>query len=378
MRRAGAATKSSRLFSKSPEEQRAEALSQYLSRAHEEKLRAIQELEMKKAEEIKSLMKQLESLRSETIPLPVDPEKEQMKKEIQQLRYDISQFKQQAEIDRANAVKEVEEKMKQMYESKQQGAKTASEPAPASSESDLFDARNAHIAKAAAAGKSRWGDMENQKAAAWTPTTSLVNGASYEPVPGTANKEMLGVARAQTSAIEVPPEVAAADKGLRKEGAVGGMSLAERIAMGSNAGAIAVEHARETGKSMKVADLPATSTQEEVARVSAPSSSGGTSLYQIRNAQVAASGAAGKSRWGSLEVQKAAGRAIQITYTPASTSISSKTMETTTSTLPEPMKEPSTGRNPLYTARNARVVAAGAAGKSRWGALEVKKSSLAP
>ena len=80
----------------------------------------------------------------------------------------------------------------------------------------------------------------------------------------------------------VPPEVEKADHGLRADGGVGGPSLAERVAMGAAVvSAAPVSHAT-------------------------PVLSSSQALYQKRNAMVSAAGKAGKSRWGVLEVQKAA------------------------------------------------------------------------
>jgi hypothetical protein len=82
----------------------------------------------------------------------------------------------------------------------------------------LYDSRNARVAAAAAAGKSRWGTMENERAA------SLSSNAS----PSGASSAATAVA------VEVPPEVAAADHGLRADGGVGGPSLAQRVNLGAN------------------------------------------------------------------------------------------------------------------------------------------------
>ena len=80
----------------------------------------------------------------------------------------------------------------------------------------------------------------------------------------------------------------------------------------------------------------------------------GSSSYQLRNAQVVAAAAAGKSRWGALEVEKAKellGSAPVATASTAAYSTASP-----------------------FEQRNAQVVAAAAAGKSRWGNMEVEKA----
>jgi hypothetical protein len=69
------------------------------------------------------------------------------------------------------------------------------------------------IAAAGKAGKSRWGDMEIIK------VTKLA--------------ASLPAASAAVAFAPVPPEVEAADHGLRNDGGVGGPSLAQRINLGA-------------------------------------------------------------------------------------------------------------------------------------------------
>ncbi|VEU41817.1 unnamed protein product [Pseudo-nitzschia multistriata] len=85
----------------------------------------------------------------------------------------------------------------------------------ASAAPSAYDLRNARVAAAAAAGKSRWGSMENQKAA-------TLAAAAPKITAGTPQKQE----------IVVTPEVEAADHGLRNDGGVGGPSLAERVNLG--------------------------------------------------------------------------------------------------------------------------------------------------
>jgi len=77
------------------------------------------------------------------------------------------------------------------------------------------------------------------------------------------------------------------------------------------------------------------------------------SLYQKRNLKVAAAGEAGKSRWGSLELQKV----NEYVKSPAA-AISTQSKE----------------GNSIFDQRNARILAAAAAGKSRWGNMEVERA----
>jgi hypothetical protein len=124
----------------------------------------------------------------------------------------------------------------------------------------LYQKRNEAVSEAAKAGKSRWGDLEVQRAAESSIAVTSMNG---------------------DVAIEIPPEVEKADHGMRADGGVGGPSLAERVAMG--AAVVSV-----------TPDSSAT-----------PVLSANQALYQKRNAMVSAAAKAGKSRWGDMEVQKA-------------------------------------------------------------------------
>jgi len=138
-----------------------------------------------------------------------------------------------------------------------------------------FEARNANVAAAGKAGKSRWGDLEVLRASgnnvAAVPPPAVTAPATPAKVP----------VKADTSG-PVPPEVEAADHGLRADGGVAGPTLAERVAGGSLA------FPANGASSTTPLALPREAT-----------------LYNLRNAHVAAAAAAGKSRWGEKEVQKA-------------------------------------------------------------------------
>lgn len=242
-----------------------------------------------------------------------------------------------AQQQKSKAVAAAELSIKSKYEEKLKLLGAAPEkPVPATAASaaaiPAFEQRTAKVSAAAAAGKSRWGDMENAKATAVSAATgNMVNGAVAEKINGAsatlavpspagssfhynqrnamvaaagkAGKSRWGemeVAKASSAAgalpaasappapasvaveITIPEEVAAADHGLRADGGVGGPSLAERI----NFGAMLLEGAN-------LPPAPVGNTPDP------------TSYYAQRNAMVVAAGKAGKSRWGSMEIQKA-------------------------------------------------------------------------
>lgn len=154
----------------------------------------------------------------------------------------------------------------------------STEPAPITilSGSTLYYHRNQMVAKAGAAGKSRWGKDEVDKAtkeAAKGPALASSSSAPTQAIvaPTTPTREVV-----------VTPAIEAADHGLRNDGGVGGPSLAERVNLGEQLFA-----AR--------------------GNVLTPAVSTGTSatLYDSRNTRVAAAAAAGKSRWGTMENERA-------------------------------------------------------------------------
>lgn len=145
----------------------------------------------------------------------------------------------------------------------------------------LFDKRNAMVAAAGKAGKSRWGEMEVAKAenlAASLPAST----ASASTAPTTASVATTTTAPA---AVKVTPEIQAADHGLRNDGGVGGPSLAERVNLGSQL-------------------FESSTTTTAAAPVVSVSTSKASGLYDKRNAMIAAAGKAGKSRWGDMEIVK--------------------------------------------------------------------------
>lgn len=163
--------------------------------------------------------------------------------------------------------------------------------APAGTDRRLYDQRTAHVAAAAKAGKSRWGEMEVQRAVS-------VAAALPASTPATVK----AVASPKPTITVPPPEVTAADHGLRNDGGVGGPSLAERINLGAQI---------LGGPSVPAAAAPDTA------------STTATSLFDKRNLMIAAAGKAGKSRWGEKEVEKAQSAVAALPSAAASTPASS-------------------------------------------------------
>jgi hypothetical protein len=265
--------------------------------------------------------------------------KEQLAGRLVTYQQFMSKYIVEAQEQKMKAVQAAEAAITAKYEQKlklyQAKTPTAPESSPATK---LYQGRNANVAAAAAAGKSRWGDMEVSRLQGESSDVSVVqvNGATVptvqqksDPVPiailsgsslyyrrnqmvaaaGVAGKSRWGEAEvgkairevangpslsapAQSApaisasptspTIIITPEIEAADHGLRSDGGVGGPSLAERVNLG-----------QQLFVAINVASAPAVIDDAFA------------TLYNSRNARVAAAAAAGKSRWGPLENHKA-------------------------------------------------------------------------
>jgi hypothetical protein len=268
--------------------------------------------------------------------------KEQLAGRLVTYQQFMSKYIVEAQEQKVKAVKAAEAAITAKYEQKLKlyQAKTPLTPTP-SPATKLYEGRNANVAAAAAAGKSRWGDMEVSKAQGSSDVNGVqVNGATVpvveeqsDPAPitilsggslyyhrnqmvaaaGAAGKSRWGDAEVEKATKEaakgpalassssasatapaasstiptipkvvITPEIEAADHGLRSDGGVGGPTLAERVNLGERLFA-----------SNGVASKPALN------------GSASPTLYDSRNARVAAAAAAGKSRWGTMENDKA-------------------------------------------------------------------------
>lgn len=309
-----------------PEEDRAAVLSNYLAKSHEEKLKAIKASEDKKNAEIQALKLQL--AQAQELPasgpqaLPADAgaagapvvkanvesmSKEELVAAVYAYQKFMGDYIVGAQQQKAKAIQEAVDAVEKKYKTKLEGGvATAPASAPAvetpkiqqvvltsveepavvdtgigASATSLYDIRNAHVAASAAVGKSRWGGLELQRVAYLTADIRApppAPTATPPPAPTTT-----AIPQVETT-YEVPPEVVAADHGLRNDGGVGGWTLAERIAMGATS--------------------PPMTTPPQQFIEPAPQEPS-VALYRMRNLNVMAAARAGKSRWGDLEIQMA-------------------------------------------------------------------------
>eukprot|EP00980_Cylindrotheca_fusiformis_P001955 scaffold443_cov125-Cylindrotheca_fusiformis.AAC.4 len=349
------------------------ALTEYMAKAHEEKIKAMKDIEARKNAEIKALKSEMEQIKQQGSPgaLVAPPSgdianlsKDEMAQKLIAYQQFMAKYIVEAQNQKAKAVLAAEAAVKQKYEEKLKllSGSAAEAPKPAkleqaSPDTKLYTERSEKVSAAAKAGKSRWGDMENERAAKAAGATlpSLestpqapakqitVNGSSAPPLSdrslydkrtaqvaaaAKAGKSRWGemeVERAASTAaalpasapaapkvssapkasasIQVAPEVAAADHGLRNDGGVGGPSLAERINLGAQL-------------------LGGSSSATPAAPVAAaPEATSSVSLFDKRNMMVAAAAKAGKSRWGEMEIQKAQSAAATLPEASASSPV---------------------------------------------------------
>jgi hypothetical protein len=313
-----------------------EDLTSYMAKSHEEKLRAIKEVEEKKNTEIKTLKNEVTTLkervevpRESAVVLSSQPATgrdlssmttEELRAKLIQYQEFMAKYIVQAQQQKMKAVKlaeaataaRYEEKIKFLLAARSTTASSESEVVPSKDvakvkitpkdsdvdlkskpvngakkangvvapapppinlpSSDLFDERNKKIAAAGKAGKSRWADAEVKKASAESSKPSLLSTPATSPPPAPSS--------------EVSPEIEAADHGLRSDGGVGGPTLAERVNLGQQL---------FTGRDAAATEPPAPIAEVSPIRFT----------YDLRNARIARAAAAGKSRWGNMENMKA-------------------------------------------------------------------------
>ena len=348
-------------------EESAKALTAYMVRSHEEKIKALKTLEEKKNAEIASLRAQMGDRNTSIVPAAgaaaatagaPSGDVQILSEKLVKYQIFMAEYIIKAQEEKAKAVKEAEVAVAKKYEDKLNafmlnpaaaGTGTGTSVAAEADEPRLYKERNAKISAAAKAGTSRWGDREVERAGAKAPPSQLL-----KPIPP------INVATGGA----VPEEVIAADHGLRADGGVGGLSLAERVMNGA-----------------AEADEPR--------------------LYKERNAKIAAAAKAGTSRWGDREVERAGAKAPPSMLLKPIPPINAATVG---GAVPEEViaadhglradggvgglslaervmngaaapAATATSSNPNFEKRNAKIAAAAKSGKqSRWGSREVDKA----
>jgi hypothetical protein len=329
-----------------------------------------------------------------------DLTKEQLAQKLISYQSFMAKYIVDAQEQKAKAVKAAESSVTTKYEEKMKlmisgTASVEVAPATTSVESDLYKERSANVAAAAKAGKSRWGDMENQRAATTSGAGMIsvavngeqVNGAVAAPAvssgtssfdkrnvmiaaAGKAGKSRWGdmeVAKASKQAaalpasspaapavaaapavpaapavsFSVPPEVEEADHGLRNDGGVGGPSLAERINLGA-----------------QLASAPGASSPAAPAAPVAPAAS----FSVPPEVKEADHGLRNDGGVGGPSLAERINLGAQLVSAPGAVS----SLGT----------QAAAAQGSVFNLRSVMVAAAGKAGKSRWGPMEVAKAQL--
>jgi hypothetical protein len=398
------------------DEERAAAMSQYLAKAHEEKLRAVKAAEDKKMEEIRLLKEEIAALKAAKSPVvvstPPGPIGELAKYQEFMKTYIVNAHKQ-----KVDAIKAAEAALNKRWEAKMAELGFGA-PSPAIAPpsdilkpkvvNDLLAARNEGVKASASAGKSRWGESEVHKVKTGTELGSFVK----SDAPATLSAPPRGpvIASSPGDKITATPEIIAADHGLRADGGVGGPSLAERVALGPNIGAKIVAGVTSVASNTHAS----TFTLEErlaggvnigariVNQVSTvapvPVVADDSSFFSMRNTKVLHEAEAGKSRWGPQEIERV--RSLPRSSTAVAENAPVPVLPEVEAadhglradggvggpTLAERIAfganigakivaQSAPSSTSLYEKRNVQVAAAAAAGKSRWGSQEIGKLS---
>mmetsp|Transcript_21093 Transcript_21093/g.58674 ORF Transcript_21093/g.58674 Transcript_21093/m.58674 type:complete len:290 (-) Transcript_21093:32-901(-) len=240
---------------------------EYLVRAHEDKLRAVAEVEQTKNAEISALRSEVSDLKEKVGALsttagsaaPPAVSTDEVATKLLAYQQFMAKYIVEAHQQKVEAVRVAELRITQKYEEQMKLLKPEASAEPAKTEEKK-------IAAAPPAAK------EEQKEAAPAPA----------PVASS------------TSELVVPPEVEAADHGLRADGGVGGYTLAERVALGKdvvNVGAAILSGGAEA------APAPAGGAID-------PQLAKNKEYFDRRNRHVVDAAKAGKSRWGEMEIAR--------------------------------------------------------------------------
>jgi len=151
-----------------------DAFTAYMTKSHEEKLKAVKVAEDKKNAEIKALKKELDGMKSGVISTvseieSVEGSTEEISAKLAAYQQFMSQYIVRAQEEKYKAVKAAEDVISKKYEGKLNAfmlnpvdASSLTVPGEAKS-SETYDKRSATVAASGEAGKSRWGVEEVQR-----------------------------------------------------------------------------------------------------------------------------------------------------------------------------------------------------------------------
>lgn len=334
-------------------------LTNYMVKAHEEKLRAVKEVEAKKDGEIKTLKSEVTVLKEEIASIPKESAvvlssppnpgadlssmtTEQLKAKLVQYQDFMAKYIVQAQHQKMKAVQAAEVATAAKYEEKikfllagapsDSSAPSKIETAASSSssaETKLYDTRSANVAAAAKAGKSRWGDKEVAKVNVVNVKTDMVNGVAESataPAPiglpgsdvfdkrnqkiaaaGKAGKSRWGEAEVEKATASSGPSLASAPSTVTAPAPVTKEIEEADHGLRNDGGVGGPSLAERVNLGQQLfmgSDAAATATAPPAAPI-AEAILAPPSVYDLRNARIARAAAAGKSRWGNMENSKA-------------------------------------------------------------------------
>ncbi|KAL3793102.1 hypothetical protein HJC23_005604 [Cyclotella cryptica] len=273
----------------------AKAMSDYMAKSHEEKLRAIKEVENKKNAEIDALKAEIQQLKSNQAStggmiasspalstIPTDSA--EIAQKLVSYQNFMSEYIVNAQNQKLLAIREAELKAEKKFQERLEKLLSASKALLQDSSVDatilreptLFEKRNARIIASANAGVSRWGSMEVDRASEQAKHAPVANESTPSNSQDAAEVSLFDKRNAKI--------VAAANAGK------------------SRWGSMEVQRAKSSG-------------------VSNSSHAFQRSLFDLRNAKVIAAASAGKSRWGSMEVERAKRNGITVLNVPSTVSV---------------------------------------------------------
>lgn len=273
----------------------------YMAKSHEDKLRAVKEAEDKKNIEIQALKRQIEEAKSgggssgsivttgiTDGQIADESSLEAVSKKLLAYQTFMSRYIVSAQEEKRKAILAAEETISRKYEDRLSafllGGVTALNvvPAPVPVERPTKSLTELKLQKKEV--KREIKEMEREM-------KNQTNEKTVPP-PATPKVEAPTIAEGIVNAV-VPPEVVEADHGLRADGGVGGLTLAERVLQGAEAQSLVPPHEVDGSADAAVETALAMHPMEKV--------------YLKRNAIVAAAAKAGvHNRWGVAEEMLAA------------------------------------------------------------------------
>jgi len=259
------------------ESERAKAMSDYLVKSHEEKLKAVKDIEKKKDAEIQTLKDEIESIKASKKDLVQIPQVvpraegsvEDLATKLAAYQKFMADYVVRAQEQKLLAMKEVKAATIKSCEEKYlrlNGAVPPNNDVP-----KLESKEKSPIAVKEPTEKLKKNIVEGKAKAAEKAPKKIVEEKVKKPVTDDV--------KTVTSILnEIPKEIIDADHGLRSDGGVGGPTLTERVLLGASLGG----------------------------NDAAVKAEGENDVYMKRNENVVKSGKAGKSRWGDMEIARCA------------------------------------------------------------------------